>query len=183
MKIIAILGLPGSGKSELISYLLKEYSLPKVYFGDVTFSEMERRGLLINEKNERIVREELRDKFGKLHYANEIIKKIKSLSKSDCVIVESLYTWDEYLKFKEEFGESFVTIAVYASPKIRYDRLENRKNRPLNSEESKSRDYSQIENLSQGGPIAMAEYMVINNGLKDELFIKAESIIKILTKE
>ncbi|NTU66436.1 MAG: AAA family ATPase [Candidatus Moranbacteria bacterium] len=182
MKIIAVIGLPGSGKSELISYLIEKYHWPKVYFGDVTFDEMKRRELPINEKNERMVREELREKYGKLHYADKVIEKIESLRGSEYVIVESLYMWEEYLRFKEEFGDDFVTIAVYASPKTRYNRLMNREYRPLTEEESKSRDYAQIGNLSQGGPIAMADYLVVNEGTKEELVEKTDKVIKNINK-
>jgi len=59
-KIIAVLGLPGSGKSEVINFLMKKYGWPKVYFGEPTFEELERLNLPITEKNERMARESLR---------------------------------------------------------------------------------------------------------------------------
>jgi len=183
MKIIAVVGLPGSGKSELIAHLIEKYHWPKVYFGDVTFCEMKRRDLPINEKNERMVREELREKFGKLHYAKKVIEEIRLLGDSEYVIVESLYMWEEYLKFKEEFGADFFTIAVHASPKTRYERLGKREYRSLTPEEVRSRDYAQIGNLSQGGPIAMADYMVVNEGSRDELVEQTNLVIKNINKK
>jgi len=80
-KVIAILGLPGSGKTEAINYLIKKYGWPRVYFGDVTFDELKMRGLEINEKNERMVREDLREKHGRLHYATKVIEKIGDIPK------------------------------------------------------------------------------------------------------
>ena len=38
--ILAIVGLPGAGKTEVTEYLIKETNWPKIYFGDVTFDEM-----------------------------------------------------------------------------------------------------------------------------------------------
>lgn len=176
-KIIAILGLPGSGKTETVQYIIQKYQWPKVYFGEVTFDEMKRRGLEMNQANEKIVREDLRDKFGMRHYSGKVIEKINAMD-SSIVLAESLYGWDEYLHFKEEFGENFYTIAVCASPKVRYERLHNRINeRPLEPEEAQKRDYAQIENLKQAGPIAMADYLIINEGNVDELHQKIDEII------
>jgi dephospho-CoA kinase len=181
-KIIAILGLPGSGKTVVIDYLMQKYGWPKVYFGDVTFDEMKRQGLEINEKNERATREGLRAKYGRLHYAGQVVKKIEAMDESTNVLVESLYDWSEYLLFKEKFGENFITIAVYASPKIRYDRLGRREVRPLTPEEAKSRDHAQIENIFQAGPIAMAEYNLDNTGTLEHLYKQVDDVINQLKK-
>jgi len=175
-KIIAIVGLPGSGKTEVIEHLQKKYHLPKVYFGEVTFDELKKRQLEINEKNERMVREDLRQKFGNDYYARKMIEKIKKLNSQNNILVESLYSWPEYLSFKKAFKNNFIIIAVFASPKTRYARLLKRKVRPLTPEITQSRDYAQIENLSQGGPIAMADYTIINEGSKKELLKNAEKI-------
>lgn len=181
-KIIAILGLPGSGKTEAINYLKDKYKWPKVYFGEVTFDELKKRGLEINEKNEKFVREDLRVKFGKLHYAEKIIEKIEKMDSAEFLLVESLYMWDEYLKFREKFSNDFITISVYASPRIRHRRLLNRPERPLSEEDAWSRDKAQIEFHNQGGPIAMADYMIINEGTKKELKNNIKKIINKLKK-
>lgn len=181
-KIIAVLGLPGSGKSEVINHLVKKYGWPKVYFGEPTFDELRRRGLPFSEKNERMAREGLRKRYGKLYYARQVIKKIKKIKDKSNVIVESLYMWEEYLEFKKVFGDKFMAIAVYASPEIRYSRLKSRKNRPLGRKEAQSRDYAQIENLTQGGPIAMADFIIANEGTKDKLKNNIDKIINKLKK-
>ena len=90
--IIAVLGLPGSGKSVVIDYLIKKYGWPKIYFGEVTFDEMRRLGLEVNEKNERRVREGLRKKFGELCYAKRVAKKILQLGSAPIILLESMYS-------------------------------------------------------------------------------------------
>lgn len=177
-KIIAILGLPGSGKSKVINYLVEKYGWPKVYMGEPTFDELRRLGLPFTEKNERMAREGLRKKYGKLYYAREIIKKIKKIKSNGNVIVESLYMWEEYLEFKKVFGKKFKAIAVYASPEVRYKRLKSRKIRPLSKKDAQGRDYSQIEFHKQGGPIAMADYTIINENSKTNLTEQVDKIIK-----
>ncbi|MDO8593193.1 MAG: AAA family ATPase [bacterium] len=177
-KIIAILGLPGSGKTEVIEYLMKRYNWPKVYFGDVTFDEMKKRNLAINEQNERMVREELREKYGMDYYAEQVYKKINGLKNDKIILLESLYGWGEYKFLKNKFENSLFTIAIYASPEMRHRRLKHRKIRPLSREQAKSRDYAQIENLHQGGPIAMADFTIINEGAVKELRQSVDKIIK-----
>ncbi len=180
-KIIAILGLPGSGKSVVINYLTKKLECPKVYFGDVTFDEMKARGLEINEKNEKSVREDLRKKHGIDYYAKKIIKKIDNINEHT-ILVESLYSWTEYLIFREKFKNNFQTIAVYSSPKTRYARLKNRPERPLTAKIAQSRDYAQIENLQQAGPIAMADYTIDNNDKLDKLYKQIDKIAEEILK-
>lgn len=177
-KIIAIIGLPGSGKSETIDYLMEKLKCPKIYFGDVTFAEMRRRGLRINQKNEKIVREDLRKKFGKNHYAEQVAKKIKKMRDDKIILLESLYSWEEYLYFKKMFKNNFVTIAVYASPPIRYGRLSKRPHRPLSLKAAQKRDYAQITSLTQAGPIAMANYTVINNAELKTLHNQIDKLIE-----
>ena len=53
-------------------------------------------------------------------------------------------------------------VAVWASPETRYFRLAGREKRRLTLEEAASRDRAEIENVNKGGPIAMADFTVIN---------------------
>ena len=53
-------------------------------------------------------------------------------------------------------------------------RLSKRKIRPLTEEEARSRDISEIENLHKGGPIAMADFLVVNDGSEKEFLMKLE---------
>ena len=44
VKIIALVGMSGSGKSVAVDYLTSQ-GYPKVYFGGMIYKEMERRGI------------------------------------------------------------------------------------------------------------------------------------------
>lgn len=177
--ILAIVGLAGAGKSDVTEYLINKMKAPKVYFGDATFDEMKKMGLEINEVNERKTREDIRKRLGMGAYAILNIPKIKELFENGSVIVESLYSWEEYLEMKKEFGDSFKVLSIYSSPETRITRMENRPVRPLKREEMISRDYSQIENLHQAGPIARADWTIVNEGTKEEL---QQNLDKILGK-
>ncbi len=175
--ILAVVGLPGAGKTEITKYLQTKYNWPKVYFGQAVFDELAKRGLEINEQNEKTIREELRQKHGMAAMAILNIPKIKELFETSSVIIESLYSWEEYLEVENEFGDDFYTLAVYSSPQTRINRLQNRPERPLTAEQVVSRDIAQIENLHQAGPIARAEFTIINEGGKEEAFAQVDKFI------
>ncbi len=180
-KVIAVVGMAGSGKTEVVKNIQEKYSIPKVYFGEVTFDEIKKRNLETNYENERIVREDLRAKHGMGAYAKFSVPKIKKLLESnEIVLVESLYSWDEYKILKEEFGKNFLTVAVYASPLTRFERLKNRVNeRPIADwEEFKTRDWTEIEGTQKGGPIAMADYLIVNEASREEFEGKVEELFR-----
>ena len=109
------------------------------------------------------------------------LPKIKEqLENKDIVLVESLYSWEEYLTLKQEFGNELKLLTIYTSPTTRYARLKNRPDRPLTTEEATSRDHAQIENLHQAGPIAMADFTVNNEENIEELKQQIDNIIKTL---
>ena len=178
--VLAIAGLPGAGKSIITEYFVKKTGWPKVYFPQCVFDEIKNRGLEVNQTNEKEIREEVRKKFGMGAFATINLPRVKELLKDSSVILESFYSWEEYLIFKKEFGERFFVLAVYSSPDTREKRLQNRSFRPLKKEEVIARDYSQIENLHQAGPIARADFTVINESDENCLYDQLDKIIDIL---
>lgn len=163
-KIIALVGMPGAGKSSCVDHLTGK-GLPKVYFGGITLAEVKKRGLEINPENEKLVREDIRVKEGKDAYANRIITQIKELFEDHNVVVaDGLYSWSEYKVFKNEFDDNAIIIALTADRKLRHERLATRSVRPLTDDEVTKREYAEIENIEKGGPIANADYTISNNG-------------------
>ena len=74
------------------------------------------------------------------------------------MVVDGLYSWEEYTYLKGYYKEEFCVVAVWASPRARYARLTSRLNRCLTVEEAASRDRAEVENINKGGPIAMADF-------------------------
>ena len=174
-KIIAIVGMTGSGKSE-VANIFEKSGFSRIRFGDITEEGIRKRGLEVNEKNEKLVREQFRKEHGMAAYAILNKKKIDDSAKKSNVVIDGVYSWEEYKYLKQEY-KNFYVIAVYSSPGTRHKRLAKRPVRPLSPEESKSRDYSEIENINKAGPIAMADFTIINEGRIEELKINAQAII------
>lgn len=175
-KIIAVIGMCGCGKSEAVKFF-EQNGYIKVYFGGVVMEEMKRLRLEVNEMNERITRENLRKEFGMGAMAVKSLPIIEEFYKKGNVVIESLYSWDEFKIVKEKFGESFKLLTIFTTKELRYERLAKRPFRPLTEEEARSRDYSELEKLDKGGPIAFTDYLVINDSSLEELNKQLEKYI------
>ena len=169
--------MPASGKTEAVK-IFKRNGFYNVYFGDPVFDRLKKEGLKINESNEREIREKMRSEGGMAVMAKESIPKIEEELKKGNVVIESMYSWEEYKLIKEKYGSKFKVLAIRASPATRYKRLRNRNKRPLKEKEAISRDYSQLENLNTGGPIAMADFVIVNEGSLKSFKIKVKKLIE-----
>lgn len=178
VKVIALVGMPGAGKGLCVEYL-EQKGWPSVYLGGITVDEVKARGLEVNETNEKMVREELRATEGVGVMAKRIIPKIEELAGAghNVVIADGIYSWTEYKIFKERLGENAVIIAVAAPRKLRHERLLHRPVRPFTDEQVSAREYAEIENIEKGGPIANADYTVINNASPDQTYQQLEDIL------
>jgi len=159
MKVVSIVGMTGAGKSE-VARLFEENG----------FMEL-------NEENERSIRELLRKEYGMSAYAVLNLSRIDLARKQSDVVIDGLYSWEEYTFLKAHYGEDFYVVAVWASPKTRYARLTDRSNRRLLLEEAANRDRAEVENINKGGPIAMADFTVINESSLKELKKEVKGVI------
>ena len=169
-KIIAIVGMCGSGKSVASDYL-ESIGYKKVYFGGVTMEKLKENNMDITPENEKYMREKLRSELGMAAYAKILLPRIIEYSNNYDVVLDGLYSWDEYVVLKEKLQDRLTMLAIIASRNLRYERLTTREIRPLTKEEALKRDISEIENLAKGGPIAIADYYILNNFSK-ETYIK-----------
>ena len=169
-KIIAFVGLAGSGKSTAVDYLT-EKGYPKVYFGGVIYDAMRQEGIEITPESQTKFREEIREKEGKDFVVKRIIDQINDLVNAGQhrIIADGIYSWTEYKIMKKAFPGELTIVAVVTPKKLRHHRLANRPDRPFTDAEANQRDWTEIENLEKGGPIAIADHYIINDGDKEKL--------------
>ena len=174
--MVAIVGMAGSGKSE-VARVFEQHGFTRIRFGDVTDEEVKKRGLALNEDNERRIRELLRKEHGMAAYARLNLPRIDAARKKSNIVVDGLYSWEEYTLLKDHYGDDLFVVAVWASPQTRYNRLSNRAVRPLTHKEAASRDRTEIENTNKGGPIAMADYTITNESSLSDLEAQANKLL------
>ena len=175
-KIIALVGLAGSGKSSAVEYLT-EKGFPKIYFGGVIYKAMDEAGIEKTWDNQQKFREEIRRREGKDFVIKRVIKNIHDLVNAgqNKIVLDGLYTWSEYKFLKHEFPGQVVVIAIVTPKYLRYQRMAKRIERPMQPHEVDQRDWSEIENLEKGGPIAIADYFIINDGSLEQLHQKIDT--------
>lgn len=178
-KILVLVGMPGAGKSTCVDYLTSK-GIPNVYFGGVVVDETKHRYGKVSEELERTVREDLRAKEGKGAIAKRIIAKIEKLVEEGHthIVADGLYSWTEYKIFKERWGDNAIIVAITAPRKVRHERLANRPVRPFTDEEVTAREYAEIENIEKGGPIANADYTLVNSTTADDLLRQLDIVLK-----
>lgn len=176
-KILAFVGLAGSGKSTAVEYFTQK-GYPKVYFGGVIFDAMREAGVDPTPANQQTFRQDYREKYGKDAVVNKIIEQINDLIEAGQhrIIADGLYSWTEYKALKHAFPGELTVVAIVTPKHLRYRRLANRPARPLTEVEANQRDWTEIENLEKGGPIAIADYYVTNDANLEELHQKLAEV-------
>ncbi len=181
VKILAIVGMSGSGKSVIVDYLTDK-GYPKVYFGGMIYKEMEKRGIerTADGESEKKFREEIREKEGKDWVVRQVIAETKDLISAGQkrIVLDGVYSWTEYCTLKHEFPKALTFIAIVVDKHLRYERVAVRPGRAFDLTAIRERDRSEIENLEKGGPIVAADYYILNNGTVKESTDRLEEILK-----
>ena len=177
-KVIAVVGMSGTGKSVITEYL-EQNNWVKCYFGGITYKLMKEQGIERTEdgKSEKEFREKLRKEHGPECYAKFLDPEIKEALKDHDVVLDGLYSWYEY-KYLIERYPNLKLVCVVTDKEKRYQRVAERPDRPFDREAIEYRDLSEIENLFKGGPIAFADYYILNNGSKEDAIDRLQEILK-----
>ncbi|MDZ4769068.1 MAG: AAA family ATPase [Chloroflexota bacterium] len=179
-RALALVGMPGAGKSTCAAHLALR-GLVQFRFGSIVTTEVVRRGLPLTPANERLVREEFRTNEGMDAIARRALPFLRtSLKTHDVIVIDGLYSFSEYTMLNRELAVSMVVIAIVSDRDVRYARLGSRVERPLTRAEAEQRDIAEIEKLEKGGPIAIADYTLLNNGSPAELNAALDRLLDML---
>ena len=173
--LLAIVGLPGAGKSVAADYF-KKRGFPVIRLGQITDDIIKERGLVNDNKTNKLIREEIRKKYGMDAYIVKNIPKIKAeFVNSPIVVIDGMRSYEEYLSAQKSFRNVFL-LAVVADKQIRYQRLKRRKSRSNLS--GPERDTQEVVYLNMGPTIALADSLIINNSTAVDFENKLEDIYR-----
>lgn len=176
-RALALVGMPGAGKST-VALALEQRGFFQFRFGGIVTDEVTRRGQPINADNERAVREEFRAQDGMAAIAKRALPHLRAaLQTRECIVIDGLYSWSEYKLLQAELGAELIVVAITCQRATRYARLTQRPERPLTRQEAIDRDWAEIERLEKGGPIAIADYTLNNDGTEADLLAQFSKLL------
>ncbi|MCY4464041.1 MAG: AAA family ATPase [Chloroflexi bacterium] len=177
-RALALVGMPGAGKTICAEHLA-ERGYWTLRFGALVVDEVRRRGWDVNAENERIVREEMRDRHGMAAMAALSLPRLRAaLAESRHIVIDGLYSFSEYQLLRGELGAPLLLLAIVAPRHLRYQRLACRPIRPLSASQALQRDIREIERLEKGGPIAMADFTLLNSGTTAQLLAQLDDLLR-----
>jgi len=175
--IVAITGMPGSGKSTAAQALVTE-GWKRVVMGDVIREETRRRGLVPDSKNTGDVMKQLRRERGEAAVAELCLEVIRK-TESDRVVVDGIRSMAEVETFRK--SAKVILIAVHASQQRRFALLKERgrSDDPFSYEMFLKRDERELE-VGIGEAIALADEMVSNEHATPEKL--ASKIVEVVDR-
>ena len=177
-RALALVGMPGAGKTICAQHLAAR-GYWTLRFGGLVVEEVRRRGWAVNPENERVVREDMRARHGMAAMAALSLPQLReAVAGGRNIVIDGLYSFSEYQLLRAELNAPLLLLAVVAPRHLRYQRLASRPHRPLTPDEALQRDTREITRLEKGGPIAMADFTLLNDGTAEEFLCNLDELLK-----
>ena len=126
ISVIAVCGMPGSGKGEF-SRIMEKYNIPILSMGDLVREELSNRNLEETPGNVGTVAIDLREKFGDGILAERLIPRVESkLADNNLIIIEGIRGVAEYDIFKNLWPNKFKILAIECDAEVRWNRIQIR---------------------------------------------------------
>ena len=180
-KVVGIAGMPGAGKT-LAAKIAKQMNFEVVVMGDVVREEARKRGLTPSPENLGKLMIQMREEEGEAVIAKRCIPKIEK-AKSELVVIDGIRSLHEVEEFRR-FFPNFIILAVHTSPKTRFERLFKRKRSddPKKWATFLERDMRELK-VGLGNVIALADYLIVNEGSKAEFEEKVKEFLEKVVKD
>ena len=174
--VVGVAGMPGAGKAT-VQTTAEDMGYSVVIMGNVIREETKRRGFEPTPENIGKIMLKLREEEGAATVAKRCIPKIEN-AKTGIVFVDGVRSLNEVDEFKKHF-QDLALIAVHSSPETRFQRLSKRKRSddPEGWDVFGQRDLREL-GVGQGDVIAVADYMIVNEGTYEEFKAKVHEVLK-----
>lgn len=179
--IIGITGTDGAGKGAVVEYLVEQHGYTHYSARDFIMLEIARLGLPTDRNQMRLTANALRAEFGNEVVVRKAYERAAAEGKEK-VVIESVRATAEadYLKLREG-----VLLAVDADPALRYARIQSRQSESdhvtyeqfLAHEALESND-PDPSGMQKAAVMKAADYTIMNNGSRTELYIHIEAFIR-----
>jgi len=165
MKVLAICGLPGSGKSTAIDAIRNLGSV--IIMGDIIRNEAKKRKLEPTSENLGKIAKELRLKYGPNIIAEKCVDLINKQN-NNIIFIDGLRSMAEVKVFRKHW--KFPIIAIVLEERRRFKRLfeRARSDDPKSIDDLKDRDKREIE-FGLEEVLNNADYTIKNDSTKEDL--------------
>ena len=177
-RVIAVCGLPASGKGEFAA-VLAESGIPVLSMGDMVRAEVKKRDIEEYPEVFGEVAQQLRQQFGDDVLAVRLCSAVDNLLEDhNIVLIEGLRGVAEYDVFFAHWQERFSTVAVTAEVDVRFHRIQMRGRAEDGDRESlKIRDEREI-GWGLDKLIVQADSVIDNDGNLVEFINKCQIWLK-----
>ena len=179
MKVLAVVGLPASGKGE-VSNIAKEGGIPVVVMGDVIRQTAREEGLPVTDANLGAISRRLREEYGPDALAILTIPQIEATG-APLVLVDGIRSETEVATYKSHF-DTFHLLAVEAPFELRLARLAARardESDNLTADELRARDGREC-GWGLDKAMAIADYRLENTGTIESFGRQIKDLLAIL---
>jgi dephospho-CoA kinase len=179
MKIIGLVGLIGSGKDVVSDILCKKYGYKKVVMGDIVRELATKLGRTHSRDDLQRTQKEYREKYGNEFFGSRVVKKIRE-NGWDKVVINGIRIPEDVKVPKREFGKDMVVVLVDVDPKIRFERLKDRKRigDPETFEEFQRQEENEKKLFDFENVLKYVEYKIDNSGTLEDLERNVERFVK-----
>ncbi|MDD1727529.1 MAG: flagellar hook-basal body complex protein FliE [Methanospirillum sp.] len=176
MKVIGIVGMPGSGKGEFSS-ISAQMGIPVVVMGDVIREEVKKEGLPPVDASMGIVARRLRETYGMAAIAHVCIPVIES-QHAPVVLIDGIRGDAEVREFSGHFLD-FILIAIESPLETRFTRLtiRGRSDDLQNISELTARDERE-SSFGLRAAMDLASIRVMNMGTLEEYRMSVRSTLE-----